>query len=65
MFVQLGMTDDSYIMELRKHELPWFCKFILPYSHRFCRNQNPFNLKIDQDDIMWDKLLELDLFLIK
>jgi saccharopine dehydrogenase (NAD+, L-glutamate forming) len=30
--------------------------------HRFCRNQNPFNLKIDQDDIMWDKLLELDLF---
>jgi saccharopine dehydrogenase (NAD+, L-glutamate forming) len=34
----------------------------LPYPHRFCQNQNPFNLKIDQDDIMWDKLLELDLF---
>jgi saccharopine dehydrogenase-like NADP-dependent oxidoreductase len=39
-----------------------FVNSFCPITHRFCRNQNPFNLKIDQDDIMWDKLLELDLF---
>jgi saccharopine dehydrogenase (NAD+, L-glutamate forming) len=62
MFVQLGMTDDSYIMENSENmSYRDFNSFCLS-PHRFCRNQNPFNLKIDQDDIMWDKLLELDLF---
>jgi hypothetical protein len=61
MFVQLGMTDDSYIMENSENmSYRDFVNSFCPITHRFCRNQNPFNLKIDQDDIMWDKLLELD-----
>ncbi len=63
-FVQLGMTDDSYIME-GSEDLTYreFTNSFLPYKPtdsvelklRHC-------LKIDQDDIIWDKLLELDIF---
>lgn len=63
-FVQLGMTDDSYIMEGSKNlSYREFTNSFLPYKPtdsvelklRHC-------LKIDQDDIIWDKLLELDIF---
>ena len=63
-FVQLGMTDDSYIMEGSEHmSYREFTNSFLPYKPydsvelklRHC-------LKIDQDDVIWDKLLELDIF---
>jgi len=63
-FVALGMTDDSYVIE--DSEAMSYRDFInsfLPYSpsdsvELKLRHQ----LKIDQDDILWDKLMELDLF---
>lgn len=63
-FVALGMTDDSYVIE--DSEAMSYRDFInsfLPYSpsdsvELKLRHQ----LKIDQDDILWDKLKELDLF---
>ena len=64
MFVQLGMTDDSYIME-NSAEMSYrdFVNSFLPYSPTdSVELKFRHNLKIDQDDIMWDKLLELDLF---
>jgi saccharopine dehydrogenase-like NADP-dependent oxidoreductase len=46
MFVQLGMTDDSYIMENSENmSYRDFVNSFCPITHRFCRNQNPFNLK--------------------
>ena len=64
MFVQLGMTDDSYIVDdTETMSYRGFVNLFLPY--------HPTNsveiklrhlLKIDQDDVMWDKLVELDLF---
>ena len=63
-FVQLGMTDDTYIMEDSENmSYREFTNSFLPYKPydsvelklRHC-------LKIDQDDILWDKLLELDIF---
>ncbi len=63
-FVQLGMTDDSYIMEGSENmSYREFTNSFLPYKPydsvelklRHC-------LKIDQDDVIWDKLLELDIF---
>lgn len=64
MFVQLGMTDDSYIME-NSAEMSYrdFVNSFLPYSPTdSVELKFRHNLKIDQDDIMWDKLLELDIF---
>ena len=64
MFVQLGMTDDSYIME--NSETMSYREFVnsfLPYHPTdSVEIKTRLILKIDQDDIMWDKLLELDLF---
>ena len=64
MFVQLGMTDDSYVMENTENmSYRDFTNSFLTY--------NPYDsvelklrsyLKIDQDDVMWEKLLELDIF---
>lgn len=64
MFVQLGMTDDSYIMENSdKMSYREFVNSFLPYSPTdSVELKMRHNLKIDQDDIMWEKLLELDLF---
>jgi hypothetical protein len=46
-----------------KYELPPICKFVLAVSpDRSVEIKTRLILKIDQDDIMWDKLLELDLF---
>ncbi|MDT8416665.1 MAG: saccharopine dehydrogenase family protein [Lutibacter sp.] len=63
-FIQLGMTDDSYTIENSEHmTYRAFTNSFLAY--------NPFDsvelklryyLKIDQDDIVWDKLAELNIF---
>lgn len=64
MFVQLGMTDDSYVMEnSEKMSYRTFVNSFLPYHPTdSVEIKTRLILKIDQDDIMWDKLLELDLF---
>jgi len=64
MFVQLGMTDDSYIMEDSENmTYRQFVNSFLPYHPTdSVEIKTRLILKIDQDDIMWDKLLELDLF---
>jgi saccharopine dehydrogenase-like NADP-dependent oxidoreductase len=64
MFVQLGMTDDSYTIEnseaMSNRE---FVNLFLPYSPTdSVELKLRYYLKIDQDDIMWDKLQELNLF---
>ncbi|MES2573914.1 MAG: saccharopine dehydrogenase C-terminal domain-containing protein [Bacteroidota bacterium] len=64
MFVQLGMTDDSYVME-GSEDMSYrqFVNSFLPYHPTdSIEIKMRLILKIDQDDIMWDKLLELDLF---
>ncbi len=64
MFVQLGMTDDTY--ELYNSENMSYRDFVnsfLPYSLTdTVELKLRHNLKIDQDDIMWEKLVELDIF---
>jgi len=64
MFVQLGMTDDSF--EMKDSENMSYRDFVnsfLPYSPSdSVELKVRHNLKIDQDDIMWEKLIELDLF---
>lgn len=64
MFVQLGMTDDSYVMEDSENmSYRQFMNSFLPYHPTdSVEIKTRLLLKIDQDDIMWDKLLELDLF---
>ncbi|MBF7092333.1 saccharopine dehydrogenase NADP-binding domain-containing protein [Flavobacterium sp. ALJ2] len=64
MFVQLGMTDDSYVMEnSEKMSYRQFVNSFLPYHPTdSVEIKMRLILKIDQDDIMWDKLVELDLF---
>ena len=60
----LGMTDDTYVVEgSEKMSYRDFTNSFLPYGlsdsvELKLRHQ----LKIDQDDILWDKLEELDLF---
>jgi len=64
MFVMLGMTDDTYVMEGTEHMSNRdFVNSFLPYSPTdSVELKVRHELKIDQDDIMWGKLLELDLF---
>ena len=64
MFVQLGMTDDSYVMEdSETMSYRQFMNSFLPYHPTdSVEIKTRLQLKIDPDDIMWDKLLELDLF---
>jgi len=63
-FVQLGMTDDSYTIE-NSEDLSYrdFTNLFLAYSptDSVALKMRSY-LKIDQDDVMWEKLLELDLF---
>ena len=64
LFVELGLTDDSYTMEGSENmTYRDFINSFLPY--------HPYNtveiklrhyLKIDQDDIVWDKLTCLNMF---
>ncbi len=64
MFVELGATDDSYTIE--NSEGMTYRKFInsfLPYSPTdSVELKLRHYLKIEQDDIRWEKLLELNLF---
>ncbi|MGJ8683677.1 MAG: saccharopine dehydrogenase family protein [Nonlabens sp.] len=64
MFVQLGMTDDTYVIEDSENmSYRSFTNSFLPYSPTDSVELKMRHvLKVDQDDIMWDKLLELDLF---
>ena len=64
MFVQLGMTDDTYtIEESATMSYRQFVNLFLPYhATDSVEIKMRLMLKIDQDDNMWDKLVELDLF---
>ncbi|WP_417888888.1 saccharopine dehydrogenase family protein [Xanthomarina gelatinilytica] len=64
MFVQLGMTDDEYHIEDSENmSYRDFVNAFLPYSPTdSVELKFRHALKIDQDDIVWDKLIELDLF---
>jgi saccharopine dehydrogenase-like NADP-dependent oxidoreductase len=63
-FVQLGMTDDSYFMEDSENmSYREFTNSFLPYHQTdSVELKMRLILKIDQDDIMWDKLMELNVF---
>jgi saccharopine dehydrogenase-like NADP-dependent oxidoreductase len=63
-FVQLGMTDDSYVME-NSETMSYrdFTNSFLAYNpNDSVELKLRHYLKIDQDDIVWEKLVELDLF---
>ncbi|GGW47341.1 saccharopine dehydrogenase family protein [Arenibacter certesii] len=64
MFVQMGMTDDSYPIENSEGmSYREFVNLFLSYSPTdSVELKMRHYLKIDQDDIMWDKLKELNLF---
>ncbi|WP_203294675.1 saccharopine dehydrogenase family protein [Luteirhabdus pelagi] len=64
MFVQLGMTDDGYtIPDSENLSYREFVNLFLPYSPTdSVELKMRHNLKIDQDDLMWGKLEELDIF---
>ena len=64
MFVQLGMTDDTYAMENSENmSFREFTNSFLPYHPTdSVEIKTRMALNIEQDDIMWDKLLELNLF---
>jgi saccharopine dehydrogenase-like NADP-dependent oxidoreductase len=64
MFVQLGMTDDTYIIEGSENmTYRDFVNSFLPYSPTdSVELKMRHELKVDQDDIMWLKLEELDIF---
>jgi saccharopine dehydrogenase-like NADP-dependent oxidoreductase len=64
MFVQLGMTDDSYKIDDSKNiSNRQFMNLFLPYHPSdSVEIKTRMALGIEQDDIMWDKLLDLDLF---
>ncbi len=63
-FVQLGMTDDSYtIQNSEAMSYRDFTNLFLAYSPTdSVELKFRSYLKIDQDDLMWDKFLELDIF---
>ena len=63
-FVQLGMTDDSYTIE-NSSTMSYrdFVNLFLAYSPSDSVELKLRSyLKIDQDDVMWEKLIELDIF---
>lgn len=64
MFVELGMTDDTYTVENSKGmSYRDFTNLFLPYSPTdSVELKLRHYLKIEQDDIMWAKLLEINLF---
>ena len=64
MFVLLGMTDDSYTIDDSENmSYRDFVNAFLPYSPTdSVELKFRHQLKIDQDDIVWGKLEELDIF---
>ncbi len=63
-FVTLGMTDDSYTIDDSENmSYRDFVNAFLTYSPTdSVELKLRHALKIDQDDIVWDKLIELDIF---
>ncbi len=63
-FIQLGMTDDTYTIENSEHmSYRDFVNLFLAYSPTDSVELKLRSyLKIDQDDVMWEKLIELDIF---
>ncbi len=63
-FVQLGMTDDSYTIEDSENmSYRDFTNSFLAYSPSdSVELKFRSYLKIDQDDVMWEKFVELDIF---
>ena len=63
-FVQLGLTDDSYTIEGSENmSYREFINLFLPYNPTdSVELKLRHALKIDQDDIVWEKLEALDLF---
>ncbi len=63
-FIQLGMTDDTYTIENSENmSYRDFTNLFLAYSPTDSVELKLRSyLKIDQDDIMWGKLVELDIF---
>ena len=63
-FVQLGMTDDTYTIEDSENmSYRDFTNLFLAYSPTdSVELKFRSYLRIEQDDIMWDKFLELDIF---
>lgn len=63
-FVQLGLTDDSYVIENSENmTYREFINLFLPYNPSdSVELKFRHALKIDQDDIVWEKLEALDLF---
>jgi saccharopine dehydrogenase-like NADP-dependent oxidoreductase len=63
-FVQIGATDDSYVLEGSKDMTKRdFINAFLPYNpHDSVELKLRHYLKIDQDDIIWDKLVWLGIF---
>ncbi|WP_440120822.1 saccharopine dehydrogenase family protein [Tenacibaculum sp. Ill] len=63
-FVQLGMTDDTYTIEDSENmSYRDFTNLFLAYSPSdSVELKFRSYAKIDQDDLMWDKFLELDIF---
>ena len=63
-FVQLGMTEDGYTIP-NSENLTYrnYVNLFLPYSPTdSVELKFRHNLKIDQDDLIWEKLEELDIF---
>lgn len=63
-FVQLGMTDDTYTIDDSENmTYRDFTNSFLAYSpYDSVELKLRHYLKIDQDDIIWDKLLEIGIF---
>ena len=63
-FVQLGMTDDSYTIQNSENmSYRDFVNLFLAYSPSDSVELKLRSyLKIDQDDVVWAKLIDLDLF---
>lgn len=64
MFIELGVTDDTYTIEnSEKMSYRDFINLYLPYSPTdSVELKLRHYLKLDQDDIRWEKLLELNIF---
>ncbi len=63
-FVIMGMTDDSYeLQDTEEMSYRSYINLFLPYSPTdSVELKLRHYLKIDQDDLLWDKLVELDIF---
>lgn len=63
-FVQLGATDDSYVIEGSENmTYRDFINSFLPYNqHDSVELKLRHYLKIEMDDTLWDKLVWLDIF---